>query len=201
MKGIKFMIAAALLAVATSASAQFANTSKKGGAATSAASLLAQKPIHEVSFYIQDGWGLGYQMRKDINKYVAWDVVGVSYMSGFNSPADYGQVNFKLLGARLYTPSYENCRLYADLNMGYTLAYAKGIGGFSRAGVYIPGYGYMDLDDSDDDFDGGTSTSHHFGLDFGVGLQVGKHFTVGYNLNFVAPGKAKSHWAKLSYLF
>ena len=60
--------------------------------------------------------------------------------------------------------------------MGYTLAYG-GIG-------------------ADDD-----DPSHHFGLDFGAGVQLGKHFTLGYNLNFFAPGKVKSHWARIGFLF
>ena len=188
MKGIKFMIAAALLAVATSASAQFANASKsKKGAKATASSLMAQKPIHEVSLYLQDGWGLGYQMRKDINQYVAWDVIGVSYMSGFASPADAGQVNFKLLGGRLNSPVYENCRLYTDLNLGYTLNYV------GEQSITVPYYGTFTTD---------ADTAHSFGLDFGVGVQIGKHFTLGYNLNYItAMDGVKSHWAKLSYIF
>ena len=166
---------------------------------------LEKKTINELDFYLQNGWGLGWQLRKDFNKYVGWNIFGISYMSGFVSPADYGQVNFKFLGVRGYTPSYKWIRGYIDLNMGYTLAYG-GIGAdvddffddfdyddyYGWGSYYSPG-GY--------DYDNDTSVSHHFGLDFGVGVQLGKHFTLGYNLNFLAPGKVKSHWARIGFLF
>lgn len=129
---------------------------------------------HEVSAYFQDGWGVGYQLRREFSPYFGWNVIGVSYTSYLNvTPDDYGQVNIKLLGARCYTPSYKWIRAYADLNVGYTIRYG--------AGTKAP--------------------SHHLGLDFGAGLQVHKHFAVGYNLNFVGPEKIKEHWAKFSLLF
>ena len=61
----------------------------------------------------------------DFNKYIGWNIFGVSYMSGFQSPADYGQANFKALGVRGYTPAFKSLRAYVDLNAGYTLLYAK----------------------------------------------------------------------------
>jgi hypothetical protein len=161
-----------------------------------------KKTINELDFYLQNGWGLGWQLRKDFNKYVGWNIFGISYMSGFVSPADYGQVNFKFLGVRGYTPSYKWIRGYIDLNMGYTLAYG-GIG--ADVDDFFDDYDYYGwgsyYSPSDYDYDGGTSVSHHFGLDFGVGVQLGKHFTLGYNLNFLAPGKVKSHWARIGFLF
>lgn len=165
-----------------------------------------KKFTNELDLYIQDGWGVGYQLRKDFGQYVGWNIFGFSYMSGFCSPADFGQVNIKLLGARGYTPSYKGIRGYIDLNLGYTLAYADG-GGFG----YDPDdydYDDFDLDDfiskytrASYDYDDGITVSHHFGLDFGVGVQLGKHFALGYNLNFVAPGEVKSHWARIAFLF
>ncbi|MBR5393693.1 MAG: hypothetical protein IK144_01260 [Bacteroidaceae bacterium] len=135
----------------------------------------AQKSFtHEVGLYFQDGWGFGYQLRKEFNPYFGWNIIGVSYMSCLNgSPADYGQVNIKLLGARAYTPSYRWIRGYADLNVGYTIKY-----GWNT-----------------------KEPSHYLGLDFGVGLQVHKRFAVGYNLNYLGPEKIKEHWAKFSFLF
>lgn len=142
---------------------------------------------HELDFYIQDGWGLGYQLRRDYNKYIGWNIFGFSYMSGFDSPADYGRVNFKLLGVRAYTPAFKSIRGYVDLNMGYTLMYAD-------LKEYHYGYwgGY---------WDDGIEVSHKFGLDFGIGVQLSKRFAVGYNLNFLTPDNIKSHWAKISFLF
>jgi len=79
-----------------------------------------------------------------------------------------------LLGARGYTPSWKWIRGYADLNLGYTLGY----------------YEFYD-----------TETSHNFGLDFSVGIQLHKRFAIGYNLNFTAPDQAKTHMARISLLF
>jgi len=134
---------------------------------------------HEVSFYIQDGWGVGYQLRKDFSKYVGWNIFGVSYMTGFNSPADHGWANFKLLGVRAYTPAFKFIRAYIDINLGYTLYY------YDQKGWY----------------DDGIKKKHYFGIDYGAGVQLGRHVTIGYNLNFLTPDKIKTHWAKISYMF
>lgn len=178
MKGIKFMVVAALLAVTTSASAQFANTSKSKeavGANATSSSLEEEKYVGEFSLYIQDGWGLGLQARKNISKYFAWDIIGISYMTAFDDPSLAGLINFKFLGGRLYTPSFEGCRLYTDLNVGYSLD-------------------YVDV--------GEVETFHSFGLDFGVGFQFGKKVTLGYNLNHrTAFDGITSHWGKISILF
>ena len=179
---IKFLFLAMAMTVASSASAQFVGSGKGsssgGGLSYESAYEEQKKFTNELDFYIQDGWGLGYQLRKDFNPYVGWNIFGVSYMSGFASPADYGQVNFKFLGVRGYTPAYKTIRGYVDLNLGYTLSYVD--------------IGWRDSD---------IVTSHNFGLDFSVGIQLHKNFAIGYNLNFLAPDKAKSHWARIAYIF
>ncbi|MBQ9169364.1 MAG: hypothetical protein IJ148_00870 [Bacteroidaceae bacterium] len=176
---IKYLFLAMAMTVATSASAQFVGSGARGnssGGFGSDSEYAEPKPFtHELDFYIQDGWGIGYQLRKDFNPYVGWNIFGVSYMSGFYSPADFGQVNFKLLGVRGYTPAYRTIRGYVDLNLGYTLSYYDGWDGME--------------------------TTHNFGLDFSVGVQLFKNFAIGYNLNFLAPDKAKSHWARFAFLF
>lgn len=135
---------------------------------------------NELDLYIQDGWGIGYQLRREFNQYVGWNIIGVSYMSAFESPADVGQFNFKLLGARGYTPAWKSIRGYVDLNMGYSVYYFRNYWSDEVEGV------------------------HNFGLDFGLGVQVHKNVAVGYNLNVLAGGfdeAAKSHWFKVSFLF
>lgn len=217
MKTIKFFVVAMAMSLATNVSAQFVNSSggKSGGGFASESAYADQKGFtNEVNLYIQDGWGVGYQLRKEFNPYVGWNILGVSYMSGFNSPADAGQVNFKLLGARGYTPAWKSIRGYVDLNMGYTLSYAKGFGGSGDYGDYGDWEDYLDdWEDYLDDYyypsyaptrAGGSDVNiaHHFCLDFGVGIQVHKNVAIGYNLNFLAGGyKTKSHWAKISFLF
>ena len=138
---------------------------------------------NEISLYLQDGWGLGWQLRREFNPYVALNIVGVSFMSGeFAEPANpenFGQFNFKILGARGYTPSWKWIRGYVDLNMGYSLRY------------------YQTWRDE-------YSTTHHFGLDFSVGVQLHKRVAIGYNLNYITPTdyyRDKSHWARISILF
>lgn len=139
---------------------------------------------NEISFYIADGWGLGWQLRREFNPYVAWNIVGVSYMSGFNSPADAGLLNIKLAGVRGYTPSWKWIRGYADLNMGLGLNYFTGI-------EWQGGYNFEEV----------TEVNPNFGLDFSVGVQVHKNIAVGYNLSFCAPDKGKVHMARISVLF
>ena len=193
MRKIKFLLVAMAMTIATSASAQFVGTSSssKGTSFGNSSDMgyyegygSDKKLTHEVSTYIADGWGLGYQLRREFNPYVAWNIVGVSYLSGFNSPADAGLINIKLAGVRGYTPSWKWIRGYADLNMGLGVNY------FSYP-VY-QGKGNWDTD---------KEFNPNFGLDFSVGVQVHKNFAVGYNLTFVAPDKGKMHMARFSYLF
>lgn len=193
---IKYFFLAMAMTVATSASAQFVgggSSSKSGFGSGGGYNSEYSEPkafTHEIDLYLQNGWGLGYQLRKDFNRYVGWNIIGVSYMSGFQSPADFGQVNFKLLGVRGYTPSYKSIRGYVDLNLGYTLMYMP------EAWVEYNVQTYEIYDTWTE-----TGVSHHFGLDFGVGIQLHKNFAIGYNLNFTAPGSAKSHWARIAFLF
>lgn len=128
-----------------------------------------------LSLYLQDGWGIGYDIRKNFNKYIAWDIFGFTYMSGFYSPGDAGTINLRLAGVRGYTPSTKGFRGYANLDLGYTANYMS----------------YYD----------DVKFSHGFGLDFGFGVQY-KKFTLGYNLNyFVGDGSGTSHWARIGFVF
>ena len=78
-----------------------------------------KKITHEANLYIGTGWGVGYQLRREFNQYIGWNIVGISYMSDYNFE-DMG-VFFKLLGARGYTPADKAIRGYADLNIGYAM--------------------------------------------------------------------------------
>lgn len=134
-----------------------------------------KRMTNELSLYIGDGWGIGYQLRREINPYLAVNIFGVSYMSGgFHSPDKAGMVNFRVLGARGYTPSWQWIRGYVDLNMGYTL-------------------NYFDAHDME--------TSHHFGLDFSVGVQLHRKFSIGYQLIYTAPDGGTGHLARISFPF
>ena len=134
----------------------------------------------QVDVFIQDAWGVRFMLRKEINEYFGVNLVGGSYMSGWNSlrsPNHYGVVNARLGGIRAYLPCVENIRLYADLTLGYT-------------------YMYMNYDN--------LKQHHHLGsFDAGAGVQLHKNLAIGYNLHFVVNGNghATYHWGRISLLF
>ncbi|MBO5591448.1 MAG: hypothetical protein J5913_00595 [Prevotella sp.] len=143
-----------------------------GLGSTSLSPYANQKPItNEVDLYIQDGWGIGYQLRREFGKYVGWNILGASYMSHFGTPEDFGVVNVKVLGVRGYTPAFHSIRGYADLNLGYSFMYNN------------------------------HHESHNFSIDFSVGVQLSKHIAIGYNLNSLVNDEAKYHWARFAFLF
>lgn len=134
----------------------------------------------QVDLFIQDAWGVGFMLRKEINKYIGVNIVGGSYMSGWNqmkSPNHYGQVNARLGGVRAYLPLMDKIRAYADVTLGYS-------------------YMYLNYN--------GIKAHHHFGsFDASAGFQLHKNFAIGYNLNFVVngDGHATYHWGRISFLF
>ena len=196
MKAIKLLSVAFAMAFAMNANAQFVNA---GGSSSSGESQDYQYyegygkdkcMTNELSVYLGEAWGLGWQLRRELNKYVALNIVGVNYMAGgWVSPDEAGVVNFRFLGARGYSPSWKWIRGYVDLNMGYTLGYT--VGKSYKYGGYT-----VKTDDE---------TSHHFGLDFGVGLQLHKRFAIGYHMAYVTGygggDGGTSHFCQLSVLF
>jgi hypothetical protein len=204
MKAIKLLSVAFAMAFAMNANAQFVNA---GGSSSSGESQDYQYyegygkdkcMTNELSVYLGEAWGLGWQLRRELNKYVALNIVGISYMAGgWVSPDEAGSVNFRFLGARGYSPSWKWIRGYVDLNMGYTLGYVGSGSNLSSSDKKImKSYG---IDVPDDD------VSHHFGLDFGVGLQLHKRLAIGYHMGYVTGyggmGGGTSHFCQLSVLF
>lgn len=37
-----------------------------------------KKFTHEADFYLGMGWGIGYQLRKEFNPYIGWNIIGIS---------------------------------------------------------------------------------------------------------------------------
>lgn len=146
---------------------------------------------HELDFYIADGWGIGYQLRREFNPYIGWNIVGISYVSRFGSPADDGLLDIKLLGVRGYTPSYKAIRGYVGLNVGYSFAYEREI--YLRYIYYNNKYYYDEVTEMD--------TNHRFGVDISIGIQVHKNIAIGYNMKFHALSSRKMHFAKVAVLF
>ena len=139
----------------------------------------------QFDFLVQDAWGVGLMLRRELNPYVGINMVGASYISGwgeYDGPSSVGLINVRALGVRLYTPRFEPCRLYAEVTPGYTHAYLN---------TYVPGWGNM------------KGTADCFGLDFSAGIEIGKHVALGYNLHYMVNSNAgaTTHWGKLSILF
>lgn len=134
----------------------------------------------QIDLYVQDAWGIGFMLRKEVNEYFGINLVGGSYMSGWNevkSPKHYGQVNARLGGVRVYLPCVENLRAFADVSLGYS-------------------YFYLNYN--------GIKEHHHFaGFDASAGFQIHKNLALSYNLNFIVngDGHATYHWGKISLLF
>jgi len=165
----------------------------------------------QIDLYIQNGWGIGFMFRKEINSYIGWNIAGFSYMSGWNNPKDGGIINLRLSGLRLYMPIYKSYRMYADLNMGYSFVYSDNSAYFNSAYYnnyysYLNGYGYgsgYGYNYMENYYDGRDIEKFHcFGLDFSAGIQLHKNITIGYNLSFLKSkdGKATTHWGKISVL-
>jgi hypothetical protein len=134
----------------------------------------------QIDLYFQDAWGVGFMLRKEMNEYFGWNLIGASYMSGWNevkSPEHYGQVNARLGGIRLYLPCVQNVRAYADVTLGYSFFY----------------FNYPNL----------KRQTHFAGFDFSAGLQIHKNVALGYTLNLIVngDGHATNHWGRVSLLF
>jgi len=130
----------------------------------------------QIDLFVQDAWGAGFMLRKEMGEYFGLNLVGGSYMSGWSeldSPKHFGIINARLGGIRAYLPIVDNFKAYADLAPGYTHIYAY--------------------------------DNHHnfFGLDFSAGLQIHKNVALGYNLTFVVNGSGHItyHWGRISFLF
>ncbi len=139
----------------------------------------------QFDFLVQDAWGVGLMLRRELNPYVGINVAGVSYMSGwhgYDGPSSMGIINIRALGIRLYTPELEPCRLFAEVTPGYTHVYLDS---------YISGWGRLKAD------------ADCFGLDFCAGIEIGGHFALSYNLDYIVNGNASgtTHWGKVSILF
>jgi len=136
-----------------------------------------KKFTHEIDAFIGTGWGVGYQLRREFNPYVGWNIVGISYIATDFNPAERGVLNLKLLGVSGFTPSYKWIRGYADVNFGYT---------FEHYTWYWRG--------------GHTSLYHGFGLQAGLGIQLHKNIAIGCDYIFCTEEGSTFLGARVSVL-
>ena len=138
-----------------------------------------KKFTNELDLYVGTGWGIGYQLRREFNQYVGWNIIGISYLSDFANPKECGLVSVKLLGVRGNTPSYKWFRGYADLSLGYSFEYDH------YDGIYYSS----------------TNLYHHFGIHLNAGVQVHKNFAFVFHFSYYTPEPIRYIGASLSYLF
>ncbi len=141
-----------------------------------------RKYFGQFDLYIQDGWGLGFMLRRKLNNYAAWNLLGASYMSGWNNPREFGVVNVRVMGLRLTTPNLSDNKLFAEVTPGYTFTYLNKYDWFYWRNV---------------------AQAHCFGLDFCAGIQISNKVAIGYNLNYMTNSKGSdtTHWGRISFLF
>jgi hypothetical protein len=144
--------------------------------------------------YSQAGFGLGVGFQTGIyeNDWISlsWDVLHFEWDAPFNSPGDVDYLNFKS-GIRAFSPSFANdhLRAYTNLAMGLSVVLMKDYD--------------VDYDDDSFDVDIESKMKGHcgFGLTWGIGLQLNKKFSFGYNLLYESWGKTKGHFGTISYTF
>lgn len=139
----------------------------------------------QFDFLVQDAWGVGLMLRRELNPYVGLNIAGVSYISGwhkYEGPCNMGFINVRALGVRFYTPKVEPCRLYAEITPGYTHSYVD----VHYYGSWLKG------------------TGDNFSFDAGAGIEIGKHVALGYHFYYIVGSDSKDgymHMGKLSILF
>jgi hypothetical protein len=148
----------------------------------------------EFDLYLQNAWGVGLMIRKELNPCLEWNIFGASFMSGWGrdeTPDKVGIVNARLMGLRAHANVWKNLGVYAEATPGYTYRYSsKNVTNYYYGdGLYYSG----NLD----------SKAHYFGLDCGAGILLGKHLGLGYNFSFFVNknGNDHIHWGRVSIIF
>ena len=143
----------------------------------------------QFDFYVQDAWGLGVMLRKEINPNIGLNLIGGSFMSGwgeYETPQNVGIVNARLLGLRAHAQVSKKLDVFAEATPGYT-------------------YMYIDIPNTYYTYSMGvrSGNAHCFGLDVSAGYLFDKHIALAYNYSFFANGNAHSgiHWGRISIIF
>lgn len=181
MKKVLFLAAAMTMAFAMSASAKiFENNHFTVDANVGAKVVSVPTPFGSASDS-QAAFGIGAMFQTEVysNDWITvdWDVFRLAWIAPFNSPGDWDELQFKT-GARAYSPTFANdhLRAYTNLDMGYVLGLAKDV--------------------ADD-----VQTTSAFGLDWGIGIQLNKKWSLGYTLQWESAGKTKNHFGTIGFTF
>ena len=160
------------------------------------------------------GFGGNFVLEKEFNKYVAVDFFSIGYTSD-----DWHVNNHRIsakIGARGYSPSWWGGRMraYTDLAVGYDCnifpagSYSYGYDDVydydpSDYASYLGGYSSYVGSSSSGVYETSTQTYHGFGLSWGVGIHMFKHFYIGYSLDFTTAAYASytTHFAKIGIRF
>lgn len=134
--------------------------------------------------YSRGGFGVNLAMEKEFCKYLAWDIFSVDFSAPWN--CDLVNVGLKT-GVRGFSPRFwEKMRAYCSVAVGYDC----GIITISKSKMSPIA----------------ERTGHGFGLSSGLGFQIGKHFFVGYDLEYstavIDKGRfGLAHYGKLGWRF
>jgi hypothetical protein len=160
----------------------------QNGLTTSSTPVETFKPHYtgQFDFFVQDAWGVGFMLRREINPYVGLNLIGGSFMSGwgqYETPSNVGIVNARALGIRASYPLAKRLGIFADITPGYTYMY-----------VSIPYYGSRI-----------KGNAHCFGVDYSAGFLVDKHLAIAYNYSLFVNGNGNGssgiHWGRVSLIF
>jgi len=132
-------------------------------------------------FYGPHGaFGANIVLEKEFNKYIAWDIFSIDFSTNFSNEAfSWFPIGIKS-GARAFSPSWWDgkMRAYTSLALGYECGIIKG----------------------GEDFN--TTAAHGFALSWGIGVQIKRHFFIGYDLEYNSCDQwGTAHYAKFGYKF
>ena len=140
----------------------------------------------EFNFYVQNAWGVGLMLRKEINPYVGLNIIGGSFMSGwgqYETPSNVGFVNARALGIRVSYPLAKRLGIFAEVTPGYSYVYLD-----------VPYHSWKIKGDA-----------HCFGVDYSAGFLLDKHLALAYNYSMFVNGNGKGssgiHWGRVSIIF
>ena len=132
------------------------------------------------SCYGDIGFGANLVLEHEFHKYLAWDIVSLDFSAPFSF--DFGNIGLKT-GLRGFTSRFwgDKVRGYSSLAIGWdcTILDNRSL----RKALGLP------------------TSKHGLGVSWGIGLQIQKHFFVGYTLEYSTALKNTSHYAKFAYRF
>lgn len=136
------------------------------------------------SSYGYAGFGANLVLEHEFHKYLAWDIFSID----FSAPFDLSEGNFGLkTGLRAFTS-----RFWRDKARGF-MSVATGWDCNIRE--------HVERDKTGDKIHIKNKAKSGLGVSVGLGLQIQKHFFIGYTMEYSTAAKFTSHYGKFGYRF